>query len=270
MNLRILIPVALITMGAGLYGVSGHLMTKPVIEEPEVIQKKEPQIRIWQLKENRQAGQLIRRDDLKVQMVSEAEANERGIAEDIHIDFVKGMVAGAELAAERWVTGQDFVKPDEPQYIELTTQEGRVPYPIKVHADTIIGGVIDHGSLVDIIALSSTSQNLANEETVQEYQSVSISPVLMAIKVIQVQKPKPIITDKAKKGAQKPPSDVTLVLELTRRQLAKLVIAKKIAQLEVHKSVGMTAAEQLQANSGDVLPTYQAIKEFRAGEASIR
>ncbi|PWI35225.1 Flp pilus assembly protein CpaB [Vibrio albus] len=267
MNLKVLLPVAVIAMGAGLYGLSGNLVQNT--EKPqEKLAEAPKQLRIWLTKNTLQPGQVVTNRDLETRLVSESEANQHGLVNDTNIEFVKGMVAGEELEPGQWITNRDFIHPDDPAYVELTVSQGMVPYAVKVEPETIIGGVITQGSLVDIVALSSVSQNMASENTVRGLQSVSLSPILMAIKVLQVQSYIP--TEVEKVTSKEVDTDVTMVLELSQEQLAKLIIAKKIAQLEVHKSLGAVEAKRLRANSGDVIPGYQAIKEFRAGATSIK
>ena len=275
MNLRILIPVALIAVGAGLYGLSGKIMTAKLAQQEkpqnEVVKPVARKVRVWTLKQDLWAGQVVIRDHLQTEMVSSEEAikyglteNEDGKIADVKIRFIKGMVAGSNLKAKQWVTAADFVAPDQERYIELTISENMVPYAVKVDPDTIVGGVISHGSFVDVIALSSINQNLANDQLVKDFQSISISPVLMAVRVLKV-----LQQEKPASKASPATTEVSLILELSRKQIARLVIAKKIAQIEIHKSIGVEQAELLQADSGDVLPTYRAIKEFRAGDAAI-
>ncbi|PJC86113.1 Flp pilus assembly protein CpaB [Vibrio sp. HA2012] len=277
MNLRILVPVALIAVGAGLYGLSGRILTSniPSTDEPqsEVSSGVEIKtVRIWTVNQDLLPGQLVTAELLDAQMVPYDEArlhgmteNEEGTIPDITLPVVEGMVSGETLTAGQWVTKTHFVTPKQERYIELTISEDMVPYAIKVDPDTIVGGVITHGSYVDIIALSSLTQNLATDTKVKDFQNISISPVLMAVRVLKVQK-----EEKPATKVSPATVEVSLILELSRRQIARLVIAKKIALLEVHKSIGQKQAEQLQANSGDVLPTYRAIKEFRAGSASVK
>lgn len=140
-----------------------------------------------------------------------------------------------------------------------------MPYAILVNETDIIGGLITHGSIVDVVALSSEEQNLANEETVTDYQTVSVSPILMAVKVLKVSQE---TTQESRSESQS--NHVTLILQLTQKQVAKLAIAKNITQLEVHKSLGEQEASALQANSGDVLPDYRAIVEFRADKVTVK
>jgi pilus assembly protein CpaB len=98
-------------------------------------------------------------------------------------------------------------------------------------------------------------------EGASSFESININPVLVAIKVLKVEQNERFLEQEAK---------VNLILELTRKQVAKLSIAKSIATLEVHKSVGPEQAALLHANSGDVLPEYRAIVEYRAGSVAIR
>lgn len=258
MNLRILIPLALILVGAGLYGLSGSLIkqsSEPVVEVVNNV----PMLSVWTSKNNLKKGEHVYQSGFSIDKVPETEVNQQGVSESLQLIFSPGMVASHDINSGQWVSQQDFLTPDQDGYIELVIEDNMVPYAIEVDPDTIVGGVITHGSLVDVIALSSLTQNLANNDTVNEYQTFTISPILMAVKVLKVQKS---VVDEE--------TEVSLVLELTRKEIAKLVIAKRIAQLEVHKSIGKEEAEMLHANSGDVLPTYRAIKEFRAGEATVK
>jgi pilus assembly protein CpaB len=267
MNLKVLLPVAVIAMGAGVYGLSGSLTQKTATPVEKSVEAPK-QLRIWLTKAALHQGQIVTNRDLETRLVPESEANKHGLVDNTDIKFITGMVAGQALEVGQWVTSNDFVHPDDPAYVDLTVSDGMVPYAIKVQPETIIGGVISHGSLVDVVALSSTSQNMASEGTVRGLQSVSLSPILRAIKVLQVQQYSPTKVEKV--TSKKVDTDVTMVLELSQEQLAKLIVAKKIAQLEVHKSFGADEALRLKANSGDVIPGYQAIKEFRAGATSIK
>ncbi|MDG3085994.1 Flp pilus assembly protein CpaB [Vibrio hannami] len=266
MNLKIIVPIALIAISAGIYGLTQNKQQEPVKVVAATPQKEEIKIKVWKSKQELVPGQEVTQADLKIELLSEQQAHEMGIAKNVSLQFIPHMVAGLKIEPNELVHQSSFVSPDDAEYIDLTIGEGMVPYAIKVDPETIVGGLIKHGSLVDIIALSSTNQNLAIESNVDAYQSVSISPVLMAVRVIKVQKEE--LLDEVK-GRQNQ-SDVSLIIELSRKQLARLLVAKNIAQLEVHKSMGKDQAELLKANSGDVLPSYKAIREYRSSDAKIR
>ncbi|MDG3085980.1 Flp pilus assembly protein CpaB [Vibrio hannami] len=266
MNLKIILPAALIAIGSGLYGLNQSRQPPP---EPAVVSapiKKENKIRVWTSKQQLVSGQKVMRSDLKVELLPEETAHALGVIENISLEFIPYMVAGTDIEAGEVVRQSSFVGPDDNDYIDLTISDGMVPYAIEVDPQTIVGGLIKNDSLVDIIALSSTNQNLAIESSVNGYESVSISPVLIAVRVIKIQSKEAADELKVINDS----SGVTLIIELTRKQLARLLIAKNIAQLEVHKSVGKAQAELLKANSGDVLPSYKAIREYRSSDSKIR
>lgn len=258
MNFRILIPVALIAIGAGLYGLSGNLLKKE--QEPVEVTTAEDihYMTVWKAASAIEMGHVVTRRDFVREKITEQEANQHGLDLESSVNFVEGMVAAQPILPDQWITQDDFATPDQPEYIDLTIAKNKVPYGIKVNSDTMIGGVITHGTIVDIVALSSITQNLASTDNVKPIQTIYYSPLLMAIKVLKVEEK---TLDKG--------TEIRLILELTRKELATLIIAKKISQIEVHKSAGIEQAEFLNANSGDVLPTYQAIKEYRAESKNV-
>ncbi|WP_246858950.1 hypothetical protein [Vibrio crassostreae] len=61
-------------------------------------------------------------------------------------------------------------------------------------------------------------------------------------------------------------TEVTLVLQVTNRQVAQLTIAKRIAEIEVHKSIGKEFSDDLEADSSDVISLSgqrDEIREYR-------
>jgi pilus assembly protein CpaB len=126
-----------------------------------------------------------------------------------------------------------------------------------VKGSYVIGGSVRAGAEVDIIAI--TEQNAS--EGAYRVSSVDIQPILAAVKVLKVE---------SNDGVFSTNDDVTVVLELSRKELAKLTIAQQIAKLELHKSAGAEQAVLLQANSGDVLPQFKAIAEYRGNSLVVR
>ncbi|USD64739.1 Flp pilus assembly protein CpaB [Vibrio sp. SCSIO 43136] len=265
MSLRVLIPTALIATGAALYGLSGNYLGKP--KETEVVQappKEIPKVSVQILASDITKGHIITSEDLVTIDVDEPEAIKSGYNPETPFEIHKGMAAKKSLNKDHWVSRRDFVLPQDDGYVEAVITPGMVPYPLVVQPESIVGGVISAGHLIDVVALSSIQQNLANDTEVGSYRSVSISPVIIAAKVLKIES----AGDDA--DVKSVSSTATLILELTRKQVATISIAKTIAQLEVHKSIGKDQADQLQADSGDVLPTYRAIKEFRASKLTIQ
>lgn len=91
----------------------------------------------------------------------------------------------------------------------------------------------------------------------------------MAVKSFQVEKIKLASTNLDTFDAVEEAFDVNIVVELTRKQVSKLTIAKEISKLEVQKSIGDYEKSDLQADASDVLPGFKSIVEFRANDITI-
>ncbi|WP_117235018.1 Flp pilus assembly protein CpaB [Vibrio maerlii] len=267
MNIRILVPIALIAVGAGLYGLSGQLIQtpppSPTASSGEPVTQAEPaenSVTIWVTTQALTRGQAIDVTQFERQSVSEKEFERFGFVTKLE----RGMVVKQTVAPGTRLTPKLVATPQDAGYVEAVIHPDRVPYAIEVEPNAIIGGLIDHGTLVDVIAISSASQNLADDVVITNYQSVSVSPLFAAVKVLKVDKQETLL----EQGRSQ--LNVNLILELTRGQLAKLSIARKISLIEVHKSFGANVVHELQANSGDVLPDYRAIVEYRAEKIAVK
>ncbi|WP_211091937.1 Flp pilus assembly protein CpaB [Vibrio agarilyticus] len=266
--MKLLIPVALIAIGAGLYGLSQPYFNQssqaPLVEL--AAETAVPQVTVYALAERISRGTVVSKTHFELRQIDQPKALQLGIDPSMPLNLTPGSVAIQDIAAGTLVSPSLFITPSDPGYIEAIVAKNKVPYAIEVSTSNMVGGIITHGAFVDVVALSSEQQNLANDETVTGYKTVSIAPVLMAVKVLQVSAELPNESSREVLN----PAYTTLILELSQRQVAKLAIAKNISQLEVHKSLGRQEASDLQANSGDVLPDYRAIVEFRGDTIKIK
>ena len=261
MKTKLIIAVATLAIVFGLYGLAGKLRTAEPVALSQTVET-ETKIKVWFVGRAVNRGEAVKRGDLQVKMLAESAANQLGITADVDFKFVKGAVYNRAIAAQQAVFVEDIVAPQDIAFIELVIKKRRVPFAIKVDNSDIIGGLIAYGSYVDILALSSGGSELG------QGKSVSIEPVLVGIKVLQVQHPS---LDSALEvvSLSDKPQEINLVLELTQKQVATLTIAKRIAELQVHKSIGDVKTSDLSANAGDVLADYKAIKEFRADKITL-
>lgn len=264
MKSKILTILALFMVAIGAFGLSG-ILRPPEPVRTEVIDETveaPARIQLWYAKADLIMGQEANREHLAIKSVEQADANYAGFNDDVDLDIKPGMIARLAINKGQYVTQDDFVAPDEDGFVDLTIREGFVPFPILVPPDSIIGGIISHGTDVDIIALSSAHNNLArNSEVGDSDKSLELRPILAAIPVLQVLEQEPSNNKEHK---------VNLILELTRNQVARLTIAKQLASLEVHKSIGEEGANKLRANSGDVLPNFRSVTEFRAEKTVVK
>ncbi|MBL4828540.1 MAG: Flp pilus assembly protein CpaB [Aliivibrio sp.] len=265
MRSKIIISTALIAVLMSLYSLSGLLLPKEIAQSIQPTQAPENSYKVWFAKRDLPVGGKLLRADLQIKIIAEKEAFSLGISHDVTFDIIKDAVWNNHIAKGAVVTQDLLTRPDEDGYIELVIAENRVPFVIEVNQSSIIGGFISYGSVVDVLALSSTKQILANEERVSSYKGLSVSPILMGARVLKID------VQSIENARQNMTSNkVTLVLELTRKQVAILTIAKRIAELEIHKSVGKYLGNELEANSGDVLADFKAITEYRADTVIIK
>lgn len=268
MNSKLLIAVALMVIGVGGYGLltpSTPIATAPIEEATSNTPTK--QYQVWLAKQPLQKGQLVSRTDLELRRIDEAQALSLGVNQDIELTFVTDLRIERDLAAGEVVWPEWLITPEQPAYLDLILTPNHVPFAIQVNPQSVIGGVIRPGTLVDILALSSLKQNLATDETVRSFETVSLTPVLMGVKVLQVNQQS---NHSSSERNEELNSQASVIVELTRKQVATLTIARHIAQLEIHLSTGNSLASDLSANAGDVLTDYKAIQEFRAGSATTR
>lgn len=274
MRTKFISAIAILAIAVGLYGLSNELLDVPEVAPEPVVQ--EETVKIWFAKRDIKRAETVKRSDLELKTVLESAANRFGITGDVELEFARGAVFDHAIAAGQTVMPEDIVAPQELQFIDLVIKKDSIPFAIKVDNEDVVGGLINYGTYVDILAIADADAGLAsNADEVQGSKSLFVSPVLMAIRVLQVQYPEvKTETDSlsepfAAQEGETLPAEINLVLELTRKQLAKLTIAQRIAELQIHKSIGNYQASDLSSNAGDVLPYYRAIKEFRSDKITI-
>ncbi|NRB42707.1 MAG: Flp pilus assembly protein CpaB [Pseudomonadales bacterium] len=259
MNSKILVSVALIAISLGLYGLAGNL-TRPEVEA----KKPEKRIKIWLARQAVSKGEMLQRSDIEIRKVKQTVAYGYGIRGDINLKFTPGMVSLEAINAGQAITPDLIILPDQAGYLEHIIKPGHVPSGIEVDWDTVIAGDIHPGSLIDVIALTSIDQNLASSKALHKFKRLNLSAILTGIKVLQIKE-----MVRQGKRAEVLPSKYSLMLELSQKQLARLTIAKRIAELEVHKSLTGSDSSLLKASAADVLAEYRAITEFRAGKTTL-
>ncbi len=279
MRSRFFMIVSLVVLGIGLIGIL-YIKASSVPDTPApssllaAVETPETRYVIWTAKHDILVGDAVSREDLRIEKILEADAFELGIKQDIDITFVEGMVAKTNIPKFSPVMPENIVTPNQDGYFNLVIDSGYVPVPLSVSKKLLLGGLIESGSIVDLLVMTSSTQNLVNGPQIRDLSSVSIAPLFIGIKVLQVKKPKvqSNIQDNIKKSAESvpEPQDVTLILQLTRKQVAKLTIAQNIAQVEVHLSNGETSAFELSADSGDILSDYKSVRELRARSETVQ
>lgn len=263
MQSRILLVVALIAISVGLFGIflSQKSESEAPVAKKEVVEKF---VKIYVIaKANVEKGQVVQKSDFKILKLTEKQANDKGFDKDSLISFEQGSVYRNRMRRDDSVYSDSISQPNDSDYIDLILEENHIPYPIEVSPLSIVGGVINPGSYVDVLALAGVKGS-QRDLVKSKREQVSISPILLNIKVLKANLKR---GDSVKKS--KIEEESFLILELDRQQVAILKVAENISKIEIHKSLGNYPASKLNADAGDVLPDFKAIKELRASKVAI-
>ncbi len=270
--------LSLIVLGVGIVGAVLTRVEAPqsvdvaVEKEPE-----EPTVLVWMPKDELVMGQRVERASLTLQQVPESQALTYGIKEDVDLKFVPNMVVNRLIEPGTPIYPEDIILPNQAGYFKLIMDPGTVPYPISVDLASVVGGVVEANSSVDVLALGAKSQNLSNGAQVRNIGELVLTPILFNVKVLQVTRTSLNMegessAPKAFGGQGRVPSAegelASVVLQLSRKEVATLTVAKRIAQLEVHLSTGETSVAELSADAGDVMTDFKSVKEYRPGVGS--
>ncbi len=266
MNPRIIIVVAIAAIGIGVYGLLGQ-SGSTVTQHPVVNPVMEEKIKVYLADKEFMKGEQIDRSKVKIDWLTRNQANLKGIDKNMVLPFDSILLARKVIPSGAIIYPEFTVVPDDNDYVDFVIQPGFIPFPLEVQPGAIVGGVIHNDSVVDVLALTTKGQNLAivNEISSNSYMGISLTPILMGIKVIKVEEVSEVSTN----PNRTPQKHINLILELSPKQVATITVARKIAQLEIHKSVGELGKHELSADAGDVLDDYKSIKEFRADDAKI-
>lgn len=262
MSSKIIFPVALVLIGAGLFGLSQNYLdnqksNEVTVAEAVVEETPENTVLVWVATESVEKKAQLSPELFELKAVPEQDAISRGVDPSEPFTIRDTWIAKNSIESDSWLSINDFVTPESEDYLDYALSENMVPYPMVVKASTIIGGSIRNGSEVDVIAI--TQQKVS--EGAYRVASIDIQPILAAKTVLKVESNDGIISSN---------DNVTVILELARNEVAMLTIAKSVATLELHRSAGVEQAALLNANSGDVLPQFKAIAEYRGDALSIR
>lgn len=260
MNSKIILGLAFVAISIGLYGVTN---AKPA-ETPKPTASNEVEVtyKVWRVKHGLAKGAKLTRGHLMVEHLPQAKAALVGIDSDVDLDWDEPMFAVKDLSVGDIVSDDVVAMPGESDYLNAVLQSGFVPYNVTVPGKDVVGGTISAGDLVDISVLSTPSQNLSTDQTVSDIQHLTMMPLLAQIKVLDI-----VSSDKSLDSLnQDDDSKVTLILQVTNQQLARLTVANRVAEIAVHKSLGEVYANDLVADSADIIRVQgraSGIREFR-------
>lgn len=262
MKNKVIISLAVFSIFVGAYGLSVALTPKPA-DVADVVPIR--YVKLWELKSSAKARQALAREQLSVRRMKENEANELGYVDDVSLNIVPGMLFRTNMKEGALVTADDFIRPNDDDYVDFIVAEGKMPYRLTVVTENIVGTAIESGDLIDILAFTGLNGEEAYQEVALASKpvkgAISVTPIFAAIKVLRVE------TEAETDNTQ--PSATTFVLEMDRKQAVTLTLAKRIATLEIQKSLGQFDKSEYQADAGDILHDFDSIVELRADKTTI-
>ena len=259
MNSKIILVLAMVVISIGLYGLTSA-RPAPVVAQQVPI--KEVKYKVWRLNKSVEKGDQLRRKDVEIDYLTRIEAAQFGIGGDVELNWSKPLFAMMAIANNELITPELIVSPGEDNYLNTVIETGFVPFNVTVPGKDVLGGTIGIGDLVDISVLSAPKQNLATEETVSDIQHLTMTPLLAQIPVLDMIRSEKMVSTLTETTE----TEVTLILQVTNSELAKLTVAKRIAEIAVHKSIGKQYVEDLHADSADIIPSLgknETIHEYR-------
>ncbi len=249
MSRRVLLFLAFFLIIGGGYG----LLTKEDKQPKETAQVELIEFSAWRASRSLQQGEPVTAADLRPVTLSQQQAEQLGLTSQERFSLINDSLAAQPIAAGSIVSEQDIAGPDHPEYVELLLAPGMVAYPVTFAGNTGYPLVLSPGDFVDVVMISSLSQNMAENDTVNKFQGLSVAPLLRARKVLKV-------GENMVEEGQPAIAETTLVLELSREEVSQMMLAKRVGLLDFHKSI----EEPLpQVRAGDVLPDFSSVTELR-------
>ncbi len=264
---KIILAVSFFAVLFALYGLSGSLLKgDPEPNNKVEVAEVKPEIIVWSLKHDVHKGQRVKRSDFLIKKMSENEALNLGIANYKNIDYKSNAVFRTSQIASTIIFNEDIINPDQDGYVDAVIRPNFIPFAVNVTPESVVGGVINSASIVDVLAVSlptSYSVDTASSDA-ESKKNMYVTPILMGIPVLQVHKS---VIESTKNSPEH--TEINVILELTRQQVAQMTVATRISEISLHKSVGTYDKSELHADAGDVLENFKAVIEYRGRDVVV-
>ncbi|MCL6271455.1 RcpC/CpaB family pilus assembly protein [Sansalvadorimonas sp. 2012CJ34-2] len=257
MDRRILLLLAFILSAGAVYSFLTSRNDVPEAQVAAVVEQEQATVPVWVAAQAIEKGQLVSRKLTRAAMITEQQADNLGIemAEE-RFAIARDSRAGIAMQAGAVITPAHLVAPDSPEYLDLITTRGMIPYPLQLDAANGYSQVLKSGDKVDVVMVASQKENLSTSDRVNNFQGLSVSPLLHGKTVLRV--------DGKQEVAEA--SNATVILELSRNDVSKVLLAKRIGIIDIYKTVGRPPK---QIRAGDVLPDFSAVVELRGTEKVV-
>lgn len=253
--------IAILALGFGVYGIFNEMFATPPEPTAPVahVEAPENKVRVWRVASSVKRGDNFSPNVLQAEILPESEV---GYAL-IDLPYSKGAVYRHRVKQGELLSPDDLITPDDPDYIDAIIKLGMTPFPLAIEQRHIIAAGVKAGDFIDILSLTSLSQNMAQRDSVESPRAanIDVKPLLNQVRVLAVQGKTYDDQELAHYGADEASTLVTLVLEIPHQFISKMTLARRLSALEIYKSRQQMYLPEAQTK--DILPGYQGIVELR-------
>ena len=144
--------------------------------------------------------------------------------------------------------------PEAQECQKLISNQDKTPYPITIKSSSDLRDLIKPGDHIDVMLIATPDHSLAYREELDSYQGLSAIPLLRQQIVVQV----PPLKDEEEYSGKS--VEQTVIVALTPENAAKVMVAKRIGALDIHKSTRVPLPE---TDVSKIVPDFSIIKELR-------
>ncbi|WP_434355716.1 Flp pilus assembly protein CpaB [Parasalinivibrio latis] len=252
MNSKAIFLFAFIAIFAGaftLFATEDEPEVKPVAVPPE------PKVNMWIAGAEIDIAEHITHENFDLIIVPLSEAQSHGISASYELNIPEGSISKSKIMPGETVTQNHVVTPNSSEYIDLVIKPEMVPFPLAINNPSVTLTTLSPGDFVDVVILTSSEKNVVQDRMRSAFRSLEVSPLLIEKRVLAVKK---VVSDE-----NNTLQSASVLLELSRADVAKMIIAQRVGEVELFKSSSPEAASQSRAATRDVLAGYHAVKELR-------
>lgn len=263
---RILLSLSFLLIAVGIFGLLSSLQEAPAPATATGTTAagtssavEDTRVPVWQTRRSIKLGQPVTPDDLEIAAIAKSLAQEQGLTGKQPFPVKPGSLARANISVGAMITEAQLLAPGDEGYVDLLITPGMVPYPLQISGASDYQAVLVPGDRVDVVMIASLEQNIATDQRLDNYRGLSVHSLLQNRRVLAVEKPK------AASGIPAGISNETVVIELSREDVSKVMIARRVGLLDIHKSTQEPLPE---VKAGDVLTDFYSVTELR-GEVRV-
>ncbi|MCR9941190.1 Flp pilus assembly protein CpaB [Vibrio owensii] len=219
-------------------------------------------IQVWRAAVDLERGTPIDINNVEREQLQLNIALEEGISSDIKLDFSPSTLLNKNIKQGQLVLPEYQVNESDPRYIDLLITEGMEPYSLLVSTRNLVQGYIRPGTYVDLLAVSSPQENLADEDNdAIDFSGVNAQLILQNVKVLSIGGATQDEDAVQSNVSSEDEHQVVIVVEVVPQAIARLSIAQKTMHLEVYRS--HKYKEPIFAEVRDVIGNYSGVTELR-------